>query len=176
MLSIHALRAADDLQRLSLLRLPGGSSMLASIFNLPWQRLQVPISTPNSRFTRCAQLMATWGGITGCSAPLLCVLSTLAAPSHTTRSRLMISRTVFLLSPSRWLISLLVCSTFTSKGTAWHTERSPCRRGSVFMPRRANRNRWSRSGITGQVRPEHSAWVCAESDICWLKLVIPSPG
>jgi hypothetical protein len=39
--------------------------MLAITLSLPPQRAQVLISTPNTRFRRCAQVMATWRGVMG---------------------------------------------------------------------------------------------------------------
>ena len=40
-----------------------GSSMLAMIFSSPPQRVQLSISTPNTRFSRLAQLIATCRGV-----------------------------------------------------------------------------------------------------------------
>ena len=40
-----------------------GSSMLAMIFSSPPQRVQLSISTPNTRFSRRAQLIATCRGV-----------------------------------------------------------------------------------------------------------------
>ncbi len=40
-----------------------GSSMLAMIFSSPPQRAQYSISTPNTRFSRLAQLIATCRGV-----------------------------------------------------------------------------------------------------------------
>jgi hypothetical protein len=40
-----------------------GSSMLAMIFSYPPQRVQLSISTPNTRFSRRAQLIATCRGV-----------------------------------------------------------------------------------------------------------------
>jgi len=37
-----------------------GSSMLAITRSRPWQRSQWSISIANTRFRRCAQLIATW--------------------------------------------------------------------------------------------------------------------
>jgi len=42
-----------------------GSSMLAMIFSFPPQRVQLSISTPNTRFSRLAQLAATCRGLDG---------------------------------------------------------------------------------------------------------------
>ena len=42
-----------------------GSSMLAMIFSWPPQRVQFSISTPNTRFSRLAQLIATCRGVDG---------------------------------------------------------------------------------------------------------------
>ena len=41
------------------------SSMLAMIFSSPPQRVQLSISTPNTRFSRLAQLIATCRGVDG---------------------------------------------------------------------------------------------------------------
>jgi hypothetical protein len=46
-----------------------GSSMVAMTLSFPPQRAQDSISTPNTRFSRCDQLMATGRGVTGLSAP-----------------------------------------------------------------------------------------------------------
>jgi hypothetical protein len=40
-----------------------GSSMLAMIFSSPPQRVQLSISTPNTRLSRLAQLIATCPGV-----------------------------------------------------------------------------------------------------------------
>ena len=45
-----------------------GSSRLAITHSLPWRRAQVSISIANTRFRRCAQLIATCFGTAGASA------------------------------------------------------------------------------------------------------------
>ncbi len=45
-----------------------GFPMLAMIASFPPQRAQASISTPNARFKRCAQVIATWRGVSGVSA------------------------------------------------------------------------------------------------------------
>ena len=44
-----------------------GSSMLAINRSLPPQRARALISMPNTRFRRCAQVMATWRRVGGSS-------------------------------------------------------------------------------------------------------------
>jgi hypothetical protein len=48
-----------------------GSSMFAITRSRPWQRPQVSISIANTRFRRCAQLIATCFGTAGASASCL---------------------------------------------------------------------------------------------------------
>ncbi len=43
--------------------------MLASTLSVPWHRAQRSISMPNTRFRRCAQVIAAWRATAGCSSP-----------------------------------------------------------------------------------------------------------
>jgi hypothetical protein len=64
-----------------------GSSMLAITLSFPPQRAQASMSIPNTRFRRCAQVIATWRGVGACRSRLHAALLPLPRCAGVTAAR-----------------------------------------------------------------------------------------